>query len=104
MKYVNCIAEECTHYCGRKSSIGRAKGKPIDLSILSNPIYLHDESKRDDVIKQYASHLVELCNSNEYILPILQLIPHDAVLGCFCYPKDCHCRIIIEACNSIRNR
>jgi len=97
MTYVNCYKEDCTHYCGRKTSRHKAKGDPIDLSILHNPEPLKDESDRANGIQRYAKHLLNLCKRNPHVIEILKAIPDDAKLGCFCHPKDCHCRIIIEA-------
>lgn len=55
--YVHCCREECTHYCGRKSSIHKALGRPIDLSILANPEPLKCESDRDENLKRYTLYL-----------------------------------------------
>jgi hypothetical protein len=76
----------------------KAKGNPIDLSILGNPIPLRDEADRDADIAAYARHLAAICRNNPYIPKILRMIPDDAILGCFCYPKNCHCSVIIDAC------
>jgi hypothetical protein len=97
MKYVNCTREYCTHYCGRRSSLHKALGEPTDLSILGNPAPLRSESTREEEIREYAEYLVDLCKKNKYIVEILRAIPNDAVLGCFCFPKNCHCSVIIEA-------
>lgn len=103
MTYVNCIRTECTHYCGRRSSYNKAKGTPIDLSILGNPSQLINEEDRDENIQEYAGYLLNrLRNSKEWV-NLLRAIPSNAILGCFCYPKNCHCRIIIEACDYLRH-
>lgn len=104
MQIVHCSKKECTHYCGRFSSIKRAKGSPIDLSVLSNPEPLSLESDRSNNIKRYAKYLFKLCKTNKYIIPILLSIPDDAVLGCFCFPKECHCNVIIDARNYYKNK
>lgn len=97
IRYVHCCKEQCDFYCGRKTSLHKALGNPIDLSILSNPIPLRDESDRPNCIRLYAKHLLELMKKNPFVIEILKTIPDDSTIGCFCYPKDCHCRIIIEA-------
>lgn len=102
MTYVHCIRNECSHYCGRASARHRAKGDPIDLSILGNPFPLEREEQRDSRVREYTEYLYNYCNENPYIVKILQAIPDDAVLGCFCYPKNCHCRAIIEACKYLK--
>jgi hypothetical protein len=102
MTYVNCIRHECTHYCGRASSRHKAKGDPIDLSIFGNPSPLRFEEDRDENIREYTAYLLDRLRKNKYLVEILRLIPDDAVLGCFCYPKNCHCRPIIEACEYLR--
>lgn len=97
MTYVNCYKEDCTHFCGRKSSLHKAKGNPVDLSILGNPFVLTREEDRETNLRQYTEYLYEYCNENPYIIEILRAIPDDAKLGCFCHPKKCHCCIIIDA-------
>jgi hypothetical protein len=102
MTYVNCIRQQCTHYCGRASSRHKAKGDPIDLSILGNPNPLRFEEDRDDNIREYTVYLVDRLRKCPPLVEILRLIPDDAVLGCFCYPKNCHCRPIIDACEYLK--
>lgn len=97
MTYVNCYKEDCTHFCGRKSSLHKARGNPVDLSILGNPEPLKNEADREPNLQRYAKHLLDLCKRNPYIIEILRAIPDDAKLGCFCHPKKCHCCIIIDA-------
>lgn len=104
MTYVNCYKEDCTHYCGRKSSLYKAKGNPIDLSILGNPFVLTREEDRIKNLREYTEYLYEYCNENPHITEILLSIPDDAKLGCFCHPKDCHCRVIIDACNYLNGK
>lgn len=99
MTYVNCYKEECTHYCGRRSSIQKAQGNPIDLSVLSNPEPLKFESDREANLSRYAAYLLNLCNKHSEFVNLLRAIPDGAKLGCFCYPKKCHCEIIIQASN-----
>lgn len=99
IRYVHCCREECTHFCGRKTSLHKARGNPIDLSILSNPEPLKDESDREPNVRRYAAHLLDLCKRNPFIREILLEIPDDAVLGCFCHPRTCHCQVIIDARN-----
>lgn len=97
MKVVHCSKTKCTHYCGRKSSIHKALGEPEDLSILCNPEPLAFEGDRENNLKRYTHHLVNLCESNPIIIEILLAIPDDSLLGCFCAPKLCHCNVIIDA-------
>lgn len=103
MTYVNCHREDCTHFCGRKSSLKKCGNNPIDLSILGNPAPLKFEEDRDENIEEYGVHLLKLLRSNPPLVAALRLIPDDAKLGCFCYPKNCHCRIIIQACEFLKH-
>lgn len=102
MTYVNCYKEDCTHYCGRKSSLKKARGNPVDLSILGNPEPLKNEADRKANLLRYAKHLLDLCRHNRHIREILISIPDDAKLGCFCHPKECHCLVIIGACEYLK--
>ena len=97
IRYVNCRKEICTQYCGRPESFHKAIGNPINLSILGNPEFLTCEQDRICNIKRYAKYLANYCRRNPHIIDILKIIPNDAILGCFCFPKDCHCRVIIDA-------
>jgi hypothetical protein len=99
IRYVNCRKEHCTHYCGRRESYGAALGLPVDLSILGNPHPLSKFKNRDACIREYAKTLAAACKQSPKLIDILKSIPDDAVLGCFCYPKSCHCQVIIDAVN-----
>lgn len=96
MRVVHCCREICTHYCGRSSSKHKALGKPNDLSILCNPEYLKDESQRDAVCERYESYLSSFIQRNVFIKSIICELPADAILGCFCFPRRCHCDSIIK--------
>lgn len=102
MKTVHCIREECTHYCGRPQSYEKAKGGPIDLSLLGNP-FLVKQYGLGNCIALYRQYLwKEIQANNNQIIQTLLDLPDDAVLGCFCAPKDCHCDIIIRASNWLK--
>ena len=75
----------------------KARGIPIDLSILSNPEPLAHESDREANVRRYTKYLADYCKRNPVIVSILKEIPDDAVLGCFCAPRTCHCQVIIAA-------
>lgn len=102
MKVVHCMKEVSDFYLGRKSSFHLCKGQPVDLSILSNPEKLKDESDRNANLKRYSKYLDTLCDENETIREIIRNLPSDAKLGCFCAPKKCHCNIVINKHNEIR--
>ena len=89
------LAKNCTHYCGRKSSY---KNVGKDLSILGNPYFLESESLRNKVCDEYQTYFEEHLNDLDFH-NALQIIQHDlnysnVVLGCFCYPRRCHCETI----------
>ena len=98
MRIVNCTKEVCTHYCGRFYSYNRSLGNPINLSILGNPFPVGEKYDLEESLSLYAQHLYDeliqdKSKSNAY-WQALRSIPDDAVLGCFCAPKKCHCSII----------
>ena len=96
------MRHRCTHYCGRPSSRHKALGDPIDLSILCNSKPLINEEDRDENIDEYGERLLKELRRNPPLVQILRVIPDDAILGCFCFPKNCHCRIIIQACEFLK--
>lgn len=97
MRTVNCTREPCSHYCGRASSLHKALGNPIDLSILGNPHWMADESQRSTVCAQYRVTLWNWIQTRPEVVQAILSIPDDATLGCFCAPRECHCDIIPEA-------
>lgn len=79
MRVVNKNHESFTHYIGRGSVFG-------------NPFRIGIDGTRDEVIKQYefyARHKPELMNE-------IKSLPENAVLGCFCFPRQCHGDVIIK--------
>lgn len=97
MKVVHCMREVCTHYCGRHSSYSRALGRPVDLSVLGNPFPMADESERAAVCNQHRVHLWKRMQADKRIARMIRDLPEDAVLGCFCAPRECHCDDLIRA-------
>lgn len=83
-------------YCGRACS-----GWPE--SPLANPFVLERESDRARVLSLYQQWLEERVRENdrEVITALLEL-PDDAVLGCWCFPKRCHCEAIILIATRLR--
>lgn len=100
---VNCMRQVCTHYCGRPSSYNRAKGNPINLSILGNPFEMKREAERNKVCEKYAKYLWERMLIDKTVVESLMSIPPNASLGCFCHPKACHCDSIKSAAEWLRN-
>jgi hypothetical protein len=103
MRVVNCTREACTHYCGRPSSLNRAIGHPVDLSILGNPHWMADESQRERVCALYRRTLFQwIIEDKPGIVEALRSLPEDAILGCFCAPRQCHCDILEAASNYVK--
>jgi hypothetical protein len=97
MTVVNCLKEVCTHYCGRPGSFHQARGNPIDLSILGNPYWMKDESQRAWVIAKHRQDLHEWLKSDTPWRRAMVSLPEDAILGCWCAPKACHCDTLVRA-------
>lgn len=95
MKVVNIKFEKCTHFCGRKEYY---KNNGIDYSILGNP-YTVGEYGRGKAIPMFRKLLNKSRLENGDLWQAVINLPEDAVLGCFCKPKDCHCDVIIDAYN-----
>lgn len=97
MRVVHCRKEEYTHYCGR---FPRWKARQHGENPLAN-MYAHVQSgvpgvtivgTRDESIRCFE----EDARSDETILAAIKALPADAVLGCWCRPKACHCDVIVE--------
>ena len=89
---------DSTHYCGRSKNYKPEYG--IDCSVLSNPFPLYKESDRDQNIEKYKYYFIHMIqndilfrNNIEYIISDIKN-GKNVVLGCFCFPKKCHCDII----------
>ena len=96
MKHVNVTKNKCTHYCGRDASY---KENGINYSILGNPFWMSDESQRAKVIADFRVKLNADRIADNSVWKALVALPKDAILGCFCAPKACHCQVIIDAWN-----
>lgn len=96
------MREICTHYCGRPSSYSRALGRPLDFSALGNPFPMRDESERKEVCNKYRVWLWGQMRSSPHVMRMLRDIPDDAVLGCFCAPRQCHCDDLKRAVEWLR--
>ena len=87
MKIVNINKESCTHYAGRGSIFG-------------NPFEIGKDGTRHEVCEKYEPY----ARNNPDLLEEIRKLPEDAVLGCFCLPKECHCAKIIKLKNEMRNQ
>lgn len=72
-------------------------------SVLGNPFYMADESKRDAVCDKYETYFkkkiedgldVAFINEVNRINELSQ--EHDVTLLCWCYPKRCHAETIAD--------
>ena len=79
MRVVNIRKEGCDFYIGRPSPLG-------------NPFIIGKDGTRDDVIQKYEVYI----RDNKELLRIVELLPNNAVLGCYCKPKACHGDVIIK--------
>lgn len=98
MRVVHCRKEEYTHYCGRWPREKAAReGRQNPLANM----FAHVQSgvpgvtiveSREEAIRRFK----EEARTNPEIVEAIMALPEDAVLGCWCKPKDCHCDPIIE--------
>ena len=74
-------------------------------SVLGNPYYMQNESKRDEVCDKYAIYFKErLLNSNVAIKELQRIWKLHNQYGkvrlfCWCAPKRCHAEVIREFLN-----
>jgi len=80
MRVVNITTDKTwTHYIGRPALFG-------------NPFVIGPDTSRSTVIRLYERY----ARSKPSLLQLISALPEDAVLGCFCYPLDCHGDVIIK--------
>jgi hypothetical protein len=80
---VNVRTEGCDVYVGRPSKWG-------------NPIHLHRESERAEVLERYREYL----KSHPEIADAARKELRGKVLGCWCAPKACHADVLAEIANA----
>lgn len=84
-KVVHCKKEPYDIYCGRPSKWG-------------NPFEVGKDGTREEVIEKYRDWIM----NNDYLLyDIMEL--DGKVLGCWCKPKACHCDVLVEIIEELKN-
>ena len=81
-KIVHCKRQKYDVYVGRPSIFG-------------NPFTLKDDSNREEVIELYKRYFYQKIETNSQFKKAIDKLK-GKILGCWCYPKDCHARIIID--------
>lgn len=84
MRVVHCKSDPYTHYIGRPSPLG-------------NPFVIGQAKTRKIVIAEYKDYAM----NNKQVRSMIYSLPEDAVLGCWCSPKECHGGVIIEIWNEL---
>lgn len=79
MRAVHCKKSSYTIYCGRPSPLG-------------NPFEIGPGCTREQAIEKFEEH----ARNSPDLLEWIRVLPEDAILGCWCKPKACHCDIIIK--------
>ena len=84
-------------YCGRENhSFGRS------ASPLANPFKLRDEADRERVLARYRRWFYSQIEDGapdvaDELARLLNLAKAgDLALGCYCFPKSCHCAVLRE--------
>ncbi len=84
MRVVNLKTEKYTVYIGRGSNFG-------------NPFKIGIHGNREEVIKKYEKWARTNLNIGIFSLSsAIYNLTENAILGCYCKPKDCHGDIIIK--------
>lgn len=95
---VHCRRDASSHYCGRSPGLRHALGSPLDFSALANPHRLRHEYERKKAVRLYRPWLWKmLSDPSKPHMALLRSIPSDATLGCWCFPRQCHCDVIVDA-------
>lgn len=79
-------------------------------SVLGNPFYMSDESKRDEVCDKYYNYFcnkvnikdIAFMNELRRIYKIAKV--NDVALGCWCFPKRCHSEVIKSFLDKFLNK
>lgn len=94
MRVVHCKHDQYTHYIGRPSLLGNR--------------YTHTQSKfpgmvvvgtREEAIWRFE----EFARQDARTLRVIEQLPSNAVLGCWCHPQACHGDVIIKLWLEIHN-
>ena len=85
-------------YCGRGSVLGNPWTHLADKKTKAKYIV----KTREEAIEKYGHYFDVMCNSNLRFEKAVNDIyrkykaGEDVYLGCYCYPKSCHCDIIVD--------
>lgn len=78
--------EPYTHYIGRPS-------------ILGNPFEIGKDGTREEVIAKFE----RWARYSSEVMEVIERLPADAVLGCWCAPKACHGDVIVKLWREIHD-
>jgi len=81
-KIVHCKKQKYDIYVGRPSIFG-------------NPFEISKDGNRLEVINKFENYFLHKINTDLQFKNAVDKLK-GKVLGCWCYPKDCHARIIID--------
>lgn len=81
-KIVHCKRQRYDIYIGRPSIFG-------------NPFEIEKDGDRLEVINKFKDYFYQKINNDLQFKKAVDKLK-GKVLGCWCYPKDCHARIIID--------
>ena len=84
-KVVHCKKDKYDIYCGRPSKWG-------------NPFTIGKDGTREEVIEKYREWIM---NNDDLLYDIMEL--DGKTLGCWCKPKACHCDVLVEILEEIKN-
>lgn len=83
-----------------KSVVGELLIKVDRSSVLGNPYFMSDESKRDEVCDKYEVYFKDKIKDygSEFRLEMIRIyklsLETNIALGCWCFPKRCHAEVI----------
>lgn len=99
-----CAEPTTYHYVGRATA-------GYSASALASPFYLADESRRGEVLRNYAAWLRLACQQpgSAQLRELKQILawslePRGLALACWCAPRACHADIVIRAVNLLYRR
>lgn len=96
MKVVHCKKEPYTHYIGRPSILGNPYSHRAAGTTFSWVITV-------DTIQEALDGFYANAKSSQEILDEINILPEDAVLGCWCKPGPCHGDVIVKIWKELHN-
>lgn len=97
MKVVHVKHDDFSHYIGRNATHYGYHDRDTGLG---NPFGVGQlDTRRNAAIEAFEAY----ARSTPEVLAKIKALPHNAVLGCWCKPKQCHGDVIVKLWKEMHN-